>query len=149
MVKDGSVRFIDFQAGRLGPLGYDVASLLIDPYAALTPQFQEELLDFYGSLLAARRPGSEEDFIKYYSFLALQRNLQIVGAFAFLSKVRGKAIFYGLYSTGPSFLAKSTGGQQFCRVSADSHSGRSGRGAYWRLISRPAILEHQLSRCKK
>ncbi len=93
MVKDGSVRFIDFQAGRLGPLGYDVASLLIDPYAALTPLFQEELLDFYGSVLAAHYPGSEEDFFKYYSFLALQRNLQIVGAFAFLSKVRGKDFF--------------------------------------------------------
>jgi hypothetical protein len=93
MVKDGSVRFIDFQAGRLGPLGYDVASLLIDPYAALTSRFQKEMLAFYGSLLATHHPGSEEEFIKYYSFLALQRNLQIVGAFAFLSKVRGKQFF--------------------------------------------------------
>lgn len=93
MVKDGKVRFIDFQAGRLGPLGYDVASLLVDPYAALTPQFQEELLGFYGSAIAGRCPGSEEDFFKYYSFLAVQRNLQIIGAFAFLSKVRGKGFF--------------------------------------------------------
>jgi hypothetical protein len=93
MVKDGRIRFIDFQAGRLGPLGYDVASLLIDPYAALPPLFQEELLGFYGSALAARRPGSEKEIFKYYSFLALQRNLQIVGAFAFLSKVRGKDFF--------------------------------------------------------
>jgi len=93
MVKDGSVRFIDFQAGRLGPLGYDVASLLIDPYAALTSRFQDELLDFYGAVIASRRPGSEVDFFKYYRFLALQRNLQIVGAFAFLSKVRGKGFF--------------------------------------------------------
>ncbi|MBU1567138.1 MAG: phosphotransferase [Proteobacteria bacterium] len=93
MVKDGSVRFIDFQGGRLGPLGYDVASLLIDPYAALTSQVQEELLDYYVSLIAARLPGSEKDFHKYFSFLALQRNLQIVGAFAFLSKIRGKPFF--------------------------------------------------------
>ncbi len=93
MVKDGRVRFIDFQAGRLGPLGYDVASLLIDPYAALTPQLQEELLGFYGAVIAAHRPGCEEHFFKYYKFLALQRNLQIVGAFAFLSKVRGKDFF--------------------------------------------------------
>lgn len=93
MIKDGKVRFIDFQAGRLGPLGYDVASLLIDPYAALAPQFQEELLNFHGARLAAMRPGSEGDFFKYYSFLALQRNLQIVGAYAFLSKVRGKDFF--------------------------------------------------------
>lgn len=93
MIKDGKIRFIDFQAGRLGPLGYDVASLLIDPYVALAPKFQEELLNFHGALIAARSPGSEGDFFKYYSFLALQRNLQIIGAFAFLSKVRGKDFF--------------------------------------------------------
>ncbi len=93
MVKDNSVRFIDFQAGRIGPLGYDVASLLIDPYAALSRQFQEEMLGFYGSVIASQGPGSEANFLKYYRFLALQRNLQIVGAFAFLSKVRGKVFF--------------------------------------------------------
>ncbi len=103
MVKDGRVRFIDFQAGRLGPLGYDVASLLIDPYAALTPQFQEELLGFYGSLIAAYHPGSEEDFFKYYNYLAVQRNLQIIGAFAFLSQVRGKGFLTAYIQ--PAFLA--------------------------------------------
>jgi aminoglycoside/choline kinase family phosphotransferase len=103
MVKDGSVRFIDYQAGRFGPLGYDVASLLIDPYAALNAQFQEELLGFYGEVIAARRPGSDVLFLKYYKFLALQRNLQIVGAFAFLSKVRGKRFFTAFI--GPALLA--------------------------------------------
>lgn len=33
MLKDGRVRIIDFQGARLGPLGYDLASLLLDPYA--------------------------------------------------------------------------------------------------------------------
>ncbi|MFH0781107.1 MAG: phosphotransferase [Pseudomonadota bacterium] len=93
MVKENSLRFIDFQAGRLGPLGYDVASLLIDPYAALSRQLQEELLAFYVPVIAAQRPGSEKHFMKYYRLLALQRNLQIVGAFAFLSRVRGKDFF--------------------------------------------------------
>ncbi len=93
MVKDGCVRFIDFQAGRLGPLGYDVASLLIDPYVALSEAFQEALLGYYGSLIAVRQPGSEQDFFQYYQWLALQRNLQIIGAFAFLSQVRSKTFF--------------------------------------------------------
>jgi N-acetylmuramate 1-kinase len=93
MVQDGRLRFIDFQAGRLGPLGYDVASLLIDPYVALPLRFQEELVDFYSAILATRRPGSEGDFKSSYKFLTVQRNLQIVGAFAFLSKVRGKTFF--------------------------------------------------------
>jgi hypothetical protein len=95
MLKEERVRFIDFQGGRLGPLGYDVASLLIDPYAALSPRFQEELLAFYGRLIATRHAVDENEFFRYYNFLALQRNLQIVGAFAFLSKVRGKVFFAG------------------------------------------------------
>lgn len=93
MLKDDRVRFIDFQGGRLGPLGYDVASLLIDPYGKLSLADQEELLEFYLKAAAAERPGVEEDFYKYYRLLALQRNLQIVGAFSFLYRVRGKVFF--------------------------------------------------------
>ncbi len=95
MVQEDRPRFIDFQGGRLGPLGYDVASLLIDPYAALLPRCREELQAFYGQLLAPRLGGDAKDFFTSYDFLALQRNLQIVGAFAFLSKVRGKVFFAG------------------------------------------------------
>jgi aminoglycoside/choline kinase family phosphotransferase len=32
-------------------------------------------------------------FLRHYALLALQRNLQIIGAFAFLSRVRGKVFF--------------------------------------------------------
>lgn len=103
MVRDGRVRFIDFQGGRLGPLGYDVASLLIDPYAALSLSDQEELLAVYLGALAAERPGAEEGFAQYYPLLALQRNLQIVGAFSFLSRIRGKVFFAGFIK--PSLLA--------------------------------------------
>jgi aminoglycoside/choline kinase family phosphotransferase len=95
MVQEDRLRFIDFQGGRLGPLGYDVASLLIDPYAALPLRCREELLAFYGQLLARRLDGEAQEFFISYNFLALQRNLQIVGAFAFLSKVRGKVFFAG------------------------------------------------------
>lgn len=95
MVQKDRLRFIDYQGGRLGPLGYDVASLLIDPYVALPPWCREELLGFYGQLLAPRLGSEAKEFFASYDFLALQRNLQIVGAFAFLSKVRGKVFFTG------------------------------------------------------
>lgn len=103
MIKGDRVRFIDFQGGRLGPLGYDVASLLIDPYAALTLGEQEDFLAVYLKALAAERPGAEEDFMKFYRLLALQRNLQIVGAFSFLYRVRGKVFFAGFIE--PSLVA--------------------------------------------
>ena len=53
-ITSGRLRVIDFQGGRLGPLGYDVASLLIDPYVNLSPAWQAELLDYYLDLLTSR-----------------------------------------------------------------------------------------------
>ncbi len=93
MVLDGRVRFIDYQAGRLGPLAYDLASLLIDPYAALPQAMQDELLECYLDALNALLPYSREQFRREYLLLAMQRNLQILGAFAFLSSQRGRPFF--------------------------------------------------------
>jgi hypothetical protein len=94
MIKTGRLRIIDFQGGRLGPLGYDVASLLIDPYVNLSPAWQEELLAYYLDLLQARLPGVDrEAFTEQYHHLALCRNLQILGAFGYLTKVKQKANF--------------------------------------------------------
>ncbi len=90
MICDGRVRIIDFQAGRLGPPGYDIASLLIDPYAALSGTLQDALLERY--LAEMRRLGGVDvDKIRdTYPLLAVQRNLQIIGAFAHLSGRRKK-----------------------------------------------------------
>ncbi|MEW6658614.1 MAG: phosphotransferase [Thermodesulfobacteriota bacterium] len=93
MVKDGRLRVIDFQGARLGPLGYDVAALLIDPYAGLAPQWQEEFLDYYLQELQKRVGVDETAFRRQYRYLALSRNLQILGAFGFLTKVKKKAYF--------------------------------------------------------
>lgn len=85
--------FIDFQGGRLGPLGYDLASLLIDPYVALPQDFQEELVEKYLDQLEILIPVDRMKFVEEYLLLALQRNLQIVGAFAFLTRQRKKQFF--------------------------------------------------------
>ncbi len=47
MVLADGFGFIDFQGGRLGPPQYDLASLLIDPYAGLSRTVQEKLLTCY------------------------------------------------------------------------------------------------------
>ena len=56
MLKDGNCYFIDFQGGRLGPVQYDLASLLIDPYVGLAPEEQAHLLDYALNRMACRRP---------------------------------------------------------------------------------------------
>ncbi|WP_051184427.1 aminoglycoside phosphotransferase family protein [Desulfatiglans anilini] len=86
-------RFIDWQGGRIGPLGYDLASLLIDPYAALSEAVQLGVYAHYLKRLDHLRPEAVAGVAAAYPWLALQRNLQILGAFAFLSKIKGKRFF--------------------------------------------------------
>ncbi|MDU9047794.1 MAG: phosphotransferase [Candidatus Electrothrix sp. Rat3] len=93
MIQQERVRFIDYQAGRQGPLAYDLASLLIDPYAALPALLLEELLEHYLDTLTSLLPYDRAQFQQEYLLLALQRNLQILGAFAFLGQQRGKPFF--------------------------------------------------------
>ncbi len=93
MIKEGVVRFIDFQGGRLGPLGYDLASLLIDPYSNLPLRLQDELVTIYLKAIGHYVNILETEFKKQFSLLAFQRNMQIVGAFSFLYKVRQKPFF--------------------------------------------------------
>ena len=77
----------------MGPLGYDAASLLIDPYVNLSPAWQAELLDYYLELLTARLEVDLPAFREQYDYLALCRNLQILGAYGYLTKVKGKDQF--------------------------------------------------------
>ena len=81
--------FIDFQGARPGPIQYDLASLLIDPYVELPPSVRRRLLDY-----AARRLGGDsERFLTGYAYCALNRNLQMLGAFGYLSREKGKVYF--------------------------------------------------------
>jgi N-acetylmuramate 1-kinase len=113
MLQDGQVSFIDFQGGRMGPLGYDLASLLIDPYTALPLFFQEELLGIYLDAIKVLHPMDGRLFRRQYAFLAMQRNLQIIGAFSFLSRVRGKDFFARFIAPALASLNERLGEEEF------------------------------------
>jgi aminoglycoside/choline kinase family phosphotransferase/choline kinase len=85
--------FIDFQGGRMGPLQYDLASLLIDPYVQLSEDMQRTLLDYAVEQLQKRRTLDIKQFKRGYRYCAVNRNLQILGAFGYLSRVKGKSQF--------------------------------------------------------
>ncbi len=93
MISQDDPRIIDWQGGRFGPLGYDLASLIIDPYTNLSGHMREEIRNEYLRLLEERRPDMAPSFMEYYHPLAVLRNLQILGAFSYLSKVMGKTYF--------------------------------------------------------
>ena len=93
MLRNNTVFFIDFQAGRIGPIQYDLASLLIDPYVELPQCLQDQLLDYSIEMLLTTISVEPEKFRSCYHYCTLTRNLQILGAFAYLSKVTGKKHF--------------------------------------------------------
>ena len=93
MVTGNRFYLIDFQAGRRGPLQYDLASLLLDPYVELPEPVQADLLEYAIDIAKDRCKTSPDDFRLSYRYCRLSRNLQILGAFGFLSRVTGKDFF--------------------------------------------------------
>lgn len=93
LIDQDDIGIVDWQGGRLGPLGYDLASLLIDPYVGLTAEEKTPIFRYYLRLLKTESPEEAKIFERSYPYLAIQRNLQILGAFSFLSRVRGKTYF--------------------------------------------------------
>ena len=93
MIKNNQFYFIDFQGSRLGPVQYDLASLLIDPYVDLPPQIQARLCTHALNILQAKMQVNAADFRRCYRFCCLTRNLQILGAFGYLTAVKKKVHF--------------------------------------------------------
>jgi len=95
MITRGVPRFIDYQGARLAPPAYDIASVLWDPYYRLEDAMRERLLAYYINLRIQRSGGdfSVQDFHKALLICRLQRHMQALGAYGFLSVVRGKPYF--------------------------------------------------------
>ncbi|MBU0545237.1 MAG: phosphotransferase [Proteobacteria bacterium] len=93
MVKEGGIYFIDFQGGRLGPLQYDLASLLIDPYVGLPSGVRSELVDYCAKSISSLAGIKADNFCRCFKYCSITRNLQILGAFGYLSRVKGKSFF--------------------------------------------------------
>ena len=93
MVKNRRLYAIDFQGGRIGPIQYDLASLLIDPYVDLDPDIQNGLLAFCIQELSHKVSLDPVSFTRAYRYCRITRNLQILGAFGYLTRVKGKPGF--------------------------------------------------------
>jgi len=88
------VRFVDFQGARIGPAGYDIMSLLRDPYVKIPAVLRRRLLDFYVQCMlenqSERFELTEKELYRSARLAALQRIMQALGAYGFLSLTRGK-----------------------------------------------------------
>ena len=95
-VRGDGVGILDFQGARTGPPAYDLASLLLDPYARLAPRRVEELSSYYiDAALQENVFQDEAIFRDAFPLVAAHRLMQALGAYGFLSWVRGKRWFLG------------------------------------------------------
>lgn len=111
MVTSGDIpRVIDYQGARIGPQAYDVASILWDPYYEIRQDMRDRLLDYYLSQMKLQksRGFNEMRFRQTIIYCRLQRHMQALGAYGFLSTVRGKKYFLKYIPRALRYLREET-----------------------------------------
>ena len=93
MVYQDDVWFIDYQGGRKGALQYDIASLLYDAKADLSPEIRQELLECYMDHLTQYIPIDRKQFTAYFNAFSLIRIMQAMGAYGYRGYFERKAHF--------------------------------------------------------
>ncbi len=94
MIHEGAVRVIDYQGARIAPPAYDVASILWDPYHRLDDGMRDGLLTYYMvSMQAKAKDFDAQTFRDSLLPCRLQRHMQALGAYGFLSLVKGRKYF--------------------------------------------------------
>ncbi|MGO9613300.1 MAG: phosphotransferase [Dissulfurispiraceae bacterium] len=106
ITKGETPRLIDYQGARIGPPAYDVASILWDPYYRLGSKMRERLLQYYidEMTIRAHEKFDETEFTRTLIPCRLQRHMQALGAYSFLSMVKGKKYFLKFIEEGLRLL---------------------------------------------
>lgn len=91
MIKRNKVVIIDFQDARLGPVQYDLVSLIKDSYVDIGDEYADKLLNYYleNSKTKKQLSFSKEEFFKIYELQSLQRCFKACGSFASFMNQRG------------------------------------------------------------
>jgi aminoglycoside/choline kinase family phosphotransferase len=102
MVDGDRLGVIDFQDALLGPVTYDVASLLRDSYITLDESLIDSLLVYYREKMCQALPLSQhsamslndhEKFRRLFDYTSIQRNLKAAGRFVYIDRVKGNPNF--------------------------------------------------------
>jgi aminoglycoside/choline kinase family phosphotransferase len=91
MLFQDKIFLIDFQGARLGPVYYDLAALINDPYTEIPLPLRQDLRTFYYNQLKDANAStgtfhpSPETFAHNFALFSLIRTLQTLGAFGWLT----------------------------------------------------------------
>jgi aminoglycoside/choline kinase family phosphotransferase len=93
VLADNQIGVIDFQDAVIGPITYDVVSLLRDCYVAWPEeQLAVWLQDYYQRLLAAGLVAVDYlEFKRWFDLMGMQRHLKAIGIFSRLHLRDGKS----------------------------------------------------------
>ncbi|MBI5075144.1 MAG: phosphotransferase [Nitrospirae bacterium] len=109
VTKGGIPRLIDYQGARLGPAAYDIASMLWDPYYRLEDRLRDRLIEYYiARMEQAQTSFREHDFNRSLLFCRLQRHMQALGAYGFLSTEKNKLYFLKYIPQTVDYLQQET-----------------------------------------
>ncbi len=109
MIVNGEIpSILDYQGARVGPPAYDVVSILWDPYYRIKDDIRERLLDYYIRKIHTFYKEKDNLLTSLFSDTILpcrlQRHMQALGAYAYLSKYRSKSYFSKYISEGIKLL---------------------------------------------
>ena len=120
MVDGERLGVIDFQDALMGPVTYDLASLLRDSYIALDEALIDRLIAWYVEGMrhnlslpqqTAMLLHDPQAFRRLFDFTSIQRNLKAAGRFVYIDRVKGN----------PSFLASIPRTLKHVRANLDKY----------------------------
>lgn len=90
MIKLDQVFVIDFQDARLGPIQYDLVSLLKDSYVDISDEYADKMLNYYfeNTPFLKDRNMSKEQFNVIYELQSIQRCFKACGSFSSFMNTR-------------------------------------------------------------
>jgi NDP-sugar pyrophosphorylase family protein/aminoglycoside/choline kinase family phosphotransferase len=106
MMYQGAPWFIDFQAARHGPCFYDAASMIGDPYLCLPRPLRAELETYYLTSAGERLAMTAGEARSALVLCGMQRHMQALGAYGFISSIRGKKEFLQYIPPALNLLAE-------------------------------------------
>lgn len=91
MLKLNQMYVIDFQDARLGPIQYDLVSLIKDSYVDISDSYAEQMLNYYfeNTNFLKEFNISKDQFYYMYEIQSVQRCFKACGSFASFMNMRG------------------------------------------------------------
>jgi len=95
MMMGAKMFIIDYQDARMGPEGYDLVSLIADPYAGVEEELAGELVEYFVELKAASRLplSSARQFRAALELAKVQRVLKAVGTYSSQAVLKDNPVY--------------------------------------------------------